>query len=152
MLDIRSSDFKNYLQTLVGNEQEFKILNKPEFQYHGTVELLSFEISENQRALENTSNSVLAGKIIEHGEAIEVQVESVLLGPREYLFAFIGFALIIIGLYNLLFGSFSDENLTITLFGLFCLAFTIYYMRVDADRAIKHFTQTIQDIQLRYKS
>ena len=45
ILDMRNTEFRGYLQSVVGNKKELKLFINPDFQYYGQVDLSSFEIT-----------------------------------------------------------------------------------------------------------
>ncbi|MBK7038660.1 MAG: hypothetical protein IPH42_20615 [Bacteroidetes bacterium] len=73
---MRNTEFRGYLQSVVGNKKELKLFINPDFQYYGQVDLSSFEITENDTTFGNTSDAKLTGIVIELEDKIEIQIES----------------------------------------------------------------------------
>ncbi len=145
-LDMRNTEFRGYLQSVVGNKKELKLFINPDFQYYGQVDLSSFEITENDTTFGNTSDAKLTGIVIELEDKIEIQIESLLLDAREYLFVIAGITMLILGLYKILTGDITNEDYSVALIGIFFLVFTYCYIRIDSRKAIKHFDSTIEKI------
>lgn len=147
-LKITKSQLLEYLfQNIRAGEDEVAIIDST-YLYFGDLGDAGFSITETISLLKNTSAAVITGRIYDYSSEIKLELKSVMLASREYVFLASGVLMIAVGFIKAITAEgFNLDDSLMILVGFFSLFFTFLYMRRDARKALDKIEKRILQIQ-----